>query len=84
MPSRREFLKSIIAGIVCSQIPVDITPVIPTHLLGIPYHYNDATTRTWLGIDRAVKTAWISKVPASKGTLDALIELIRKIQINER
>jgi len=83
--NRREFIKSVIAGIITSQIPIDIQPSsTPVSLFGIPYHEFNATSGTWLGIERSLSAQWISHIPADAGTLRSLTDLIKILQNDKK
>lgn len=80
--NRREFLKSVLATIITSQVSIDIQPLSsPLSLLGIPYHESNGTIGTWMGIERSQHSAqWVSKVPANAGTLRSLVDLIKLLK----
>lgn len=77
--NRREFIKSVFAFAIASQVPVEICREVPLSLLGIPYHQSNATTGTWLGFDRSTYPMWVSHKPANPATYRPLVDLVKLI-----
>ena len=59
MITRRNFLKSLtLVPVIIAAGKVGFTMEPEPSLMGVPYHYNDGTTGTWLGIDRSTVPMW--------------------------
>src|SRR5262245_49410794 len=87
--NRRDFLKYLLSTPLAATVDYEkllwvpekkiFTPTLKDiSLYGVPYHMCDATTGTWMGIERSEVAQFSSKLPTESG-YPLMIERVRKV-----